>query len=211
MSQYYYTVSTLPLLSLETERFLDVHDFIALCAGELSPADFALLLEASIEPDPEGSPEAEGSSGDYASETGGPDASGRQTLRLWVSWERALRNELVKLRAQRLAVDGGRYLAEASFVPGVFEVAREAVGAETPLEGEAVLDRARWGKLDELETGHYFDVVKILLYSLRLQILGRRAQRTTERGRTSFDALYGAIRDESQPEDFVEIMQESEE
>jgi hypothetical protein len=47
--------------------------------------------------------------------------------------------------------------------------------------------------LDELESGHYFDIDKILVYALRLQILERKALFDEQKGREMFDKVYTEI------------------
>jgi hypothetical protein len=72
-------------------------------------------------------------------------------------------------------------------------VAREAYAQDSPLQAEDTLNRARWGYLDELEVGHYFDIEKILVYALRLQVLARKALFDADRGRELFDKVYSEI------------------
>ena len=54
------------------------------------------------------------------------------------------------------------------------EAAREAYNHESPLSGEDILNRARWFHLDELEVGHFFDLDRVIIYYVKLQILARR-------------------------------------
>ncbi len=206
MSRYYYLISTLPLLSLDAERHPDRNEFLDLCARELTPGDRALLLQARLDPaaiqaEPEAAagPAADVAGGldaDPRLGDGSPEASAWLTLRRWINWERCLRDELVRLRAQALGVEGSRYLRPASYIAGAVEAARSAASAENPLAAEAVLDRARWAQLDELEVGHQFDLAQLIIYALRLELLDRRAQMTSDRGRSSFESWYeGAVHD----------------
>jgi len=69
------------------------------------------------------------------------------------------------------------------------EAAREAYNHESPLSGEDILNRARWSHLDELEVGHFFDLDRVIVYYLRLQILARRRIFTRSEGERLFAAI----------------------
>lgn len=199
MSRYYYLISTLPLLSLDSERRPDLADFRELCSRELTPGDYALLLQARLDPaagEGEGGSEPDFAGGldlDPRLADGSPESSALLVLRKWINWERCLRDELVRLRGQALGVDGSRYLKPASYVAGATAAARAASSAENPLEAERILDRARWAELDELEVGHQFDLAQLIVYALRLEILDRRAQMMNDRGRSHFESWYEGV------------------
>ena len=69
----------------------------------------------------------------------------------------------------------------------------QAPGTESPLQAEEALNLARWGYLDQLEAGHYFDIDKLVVYVLRLQLLERKARFDEQKGREMFDLVYGEI------------------
>lgn len=202
MSQYFYLVSTLPLLSFEQDHTPSSIEFLELCRSQIEPEDLALLERARLAPD--GAPIPV----DLEFET---LLDGQQTVRAWLNWESRLRDELVRLRAPKLETDASRFLSEAGYATGVYETAREAVSAASPLEAEELLDRARWRYLDELESGHFFDIAKLIIYYLKVQILERRALFSRERGEERFDAVYSAVMPESFSEEFGENNVESEE
>jgi len=174
LAQYYYLVASLPLLSYDSERIPSRDEFLDTCRQHLSARDYRLVASAST--------------ADLQ-----PIAPTCRTLGLWRRWETALRNELVRLRAKKKKAEAEAYLLAS---PGNIEaqgIAREAFDQESPLQAEDVLNRARWGYLDELEVGHYFDVPKILIYALRLEILGRKALFEERKGREMFEEIYGRI------------------
>jgi hypothetical protein len=72
-------------------------------------------------------------------------------------------------------------------------VARDAFAQDSPLQAEDILNRGRWMYLDELEAGHYFDIDRILVYALRLQLLARKSLFDAEMGRQMFDKVYSEI------------------
>ncbi len=95
-------------------------------------------------------------------------------IRQWVESETALRNELVRVRAQRKHLDPSAYLRPGS--PGRSSLVSAVMAAAvTPsaLDAEKVLDETRWKVLDELAAGHYFDLDFLITYAAKLLILVR--------------------------------------
>jgi len=171
---YYYLVASLPMLAYDAERFWTVEEFLELCWRHLSPRDRGIVEAASLH--------------DLH-----PASSTCATLERWRSWEVSLRNELAALRAKRRGVDASRHRVESPEVLEAQSVARSAFAQDSPLAAEEVLDRARWTRLDDLETGHHFDVDKVVIYHLRLQLLRRRSLLEPARGAERFAASFGAI------------------
>jgi hypothetical protein len=181
VAQYYYAVSTLPMLFFEGDPSQSEEFFLDFCRDQLTASDFAaleatrLLMDESV-----------------AAST--PLGSG------WFVQELGLRNSLVSLRAAGLGWDEDDYLHRDSAgrtwtdLPRVEEVVRAAVAAGDPLKSELALDRYRWDLLDELEVGHYFDVTKLQIYYLKLQLLWRKERISSETGQETFDAGYEEIR-----------------
>ena len=115
-------------------------------------------------------------------------------LKRWFDWNLSLRVELAIFRAQKLGqdIDGDQGVEKVS---GTEEIAREAFNQESPLTGEEVLERARWGILEELEVGHYFDLQKLMVYGLKISILERKAQFDIDSGLENFKRIYSAVTD----------------
>ena len=181
MSQYYYAVSSLPMLFLDGESFPDVDEFLAVCVAWMSSRDLQTLQRAVL--DPGFSADAEAS-----------------VLGAWYAFETELRNALARQRAIRLGVDEDRYMSsqENAIWFSTMEMesrVSEAVGAETALRAEQILDEYRWRTLDELAVGHYFDLDILIIYYLKLQILRRRASMNREDGQALFDATWKTIID----------------
>lgn len=181
INHYYYTVSSLPLLAYDTERFMSEEEFLDCCEATITPQDYQLLKNVSLVP------------------------SNREeflhpVLEKWSSWERSLRNDLVKMRAGRKGVDGDKYVAPGTIETGLHNIARDAFGAATPLEAEISMDRARWEYLENLEAGHYFDFGKLIIYFLQLQLLQRRSKLVKEKGRVAFEEIYAVITGEAASE-----------
>lgn len=176
MSQYYFLISSLPYLLPSGQIDMSIGDFLGTCESNMPADEFNLLTQCSL--DPKG--ESEGS-------------VSHPILNKWNSWETSLRNELVKLRASKLKLDADDYLKEGGGTAGLFESAREAVNMGNPQEAELRLDRIRWSFLNELEAGHFFDLEKLLIYYLKLQILKRHEVFTPQSGDEAYRKVYESV------------------
>jgi hypothetical protein len=95
-------------------------------------------------------------------------------LKQWHSYNIALNNELVKLRAGYLHVEAQKFLRPDGY--SGFELAHLGVSAHrnpSLIESEKMLDQARWNFLEELAAGHFFDLEALLVYAQKLRILER--------------------------------------
>jgi hypothetical protein len=181
MAQYYYTVSTLPYLQLDGEISIAVDEFLDQCRQRLSAEDMELLESSKLVPTPEDL-----------------DSRRRSTpaQRAFYRFEAGLRNELVRLRAGKLAWEAEESLrigpGDEDFTGDteITERAREAFQNESPRDAERQLDRARWHFLDDMEIGHYFDLDKLVVYYLKLLILDRRIHMNAAEGAEGFQAVY---------------------
>jgi len=151
-------------LPLSRDAFLDA------CGRELTGSDLALVKGASIRDTEPASPTCD-------------------VLDSWRTWETSLRNHLVRLRASRKGWDADTYLRESDDVYGTAEIARAAFGEGSPLDGEEILNRARWSRVNELEAGHHFDVEKLVTYHLKLQILERKSSFDKEAGSKKLESV----------------------
>lgn len=181
MGQYYYTVATLPMLFFESDNFPTLEDFLDPCSRLMSYKDYELLVGATLLPDPSG-------------------FSSNPTLRRWYGLETALRNELARQRAAQLNREEQSYVRsieegeDLTGTRGIADTAREALTQESPLKAEMVLLRYRWSVLDELEVTHLFDVEKLIVYYLKLQILWRKRNFNREDGTNVFERTYNTVR-----------------
>ncbi len=176
MTQYYYLVASLPMLRSDDPPPLPSPAFLELCREQAAAADHALLTRISLAA-------LEFLPGDPA------------VWKEYASWETALRDELAVLRGQQLGLDPAPFLRVAPFVAGLTALAREALGAGTPGEVEAALDRRRWSRLDELEAGTQFGLGRLVVYRLKLLLLERRQRFQPEPGRKAFTSEFSRILD----------------
>jgi hypothetical protein len=96
------------------------------------------------------------------------------TIEKWLEFDTALRNELVKIRAQMKKIEPEKFLRPgAIFSPGIWHTVMAAQRNPAILEAEEILDQARWEALDDLSFGHYFDIDFLIIYAYKLKILER--------------------------------------
>jgi hypothetical protein len=110
--------------------------------------------------------------------------------------ELVLRNELVRLRGQRLDKDPVPYLREAyrPFLdPEPLQAAQRAFQAGNPLQGEVDLSRSLWAWLDGRTGGRVFDFDALAAYYLKLRVLERLQLFEEGRGAGEYDAVYRMV------------------
>ena len=81
-NQYYYTVSSLPMLMWDSDKFMTESEFLYACESTVAEKDFETLKASLLIP-------VQGA------------AVTNPVLRSWYDWENTLRSELVKLRAAK--------------------------------------------------------------------------------------------------------------
>jgi len=154
-SYYIYLISSLPMLHFQTKPPFSFEKFLQICADFIPESDVDMLRFFSR-------------SDIY------DHVFNQPTLKKWQAFDIALRNELVKIRASRRKTEPDKYLRKdidaESFV---YQVALSAYRNPSIIEAERILDQERWRKLDELATGHYFDIDFLLVYAIKLLILER--------------------------------------
>ena len=140
---YYYLVSSLPSLALETEPPISFDEFLLLCSEHLTAGDMANL------------------------KTLDSGKTGRSRFaRTWRECESVLRNALVKVRAARLKTDPEKYTRETATLDMRAEkTAAEALAKENPLDREMLLDRFRWQQAEELAGFNPFSSDAVMAYA----------------------------------------------
>ena len=154
---YVYFISSLPLLHFGSRAPFSAQEFLQR-AQELIPSTDVAILRRSLV-----------MGGDALEDT-----VAHPTLRKIAYANRTLRNEIAKLRASRRHTDAARYIrGEAYTQPACAVAALNAHRNPSILEGELMLDAERWRLLDEIASGHYFDLDFLLTYISKLCILQR--------------------------------------
>ncbi|MFH1519835.1 MAG: DUF2764 family protein [Candidatus Omnitrophota bacterium] len=159
MDKYYYFVAQLPFLTFDEPSSIDQGQFLAEAKKWLSNKDFSILAQVSIN--------------DFYSKDQDPEV-----LKTYKDFELALREALASLRKlntnQELKLSAGLSLNLAE---------------GNPLEAEVKLLSLRWQFIENLESGHIFDLEALILYFLKLQILRRLFTFNKEAGTAVFDKL----------------------
>jgi len=75
----------------------------------------------------------------------------------------------------------------------VAEAVARALGAETPLEGEAIIDKARWDAVEALQGSDLFHRKTVFAHLMKLLILERQASFQAETGFSQYKSLYDSI------------------
>jgi hypothetical protein len=153
---YTYLIASLPVLHFGMKPPFSFERFLETCRQHIPKEDFHLLRAL---PQPE----------HY-----GTKGKRHRIIRKWIGFDVALRNELVKVRAGRKHVDPAMYLRTGGYSGPSLAPAVMAANMNTSiLEAEKTLDEARWKALEDLATGHYFDLDFLITYAYKLLILER--------------------------------------
>ncbi|MCX6690378.1 MAG: hypothetical protein NTZ39_11930, partial [Methanoregula sp.] len=95
-----------------------------------------------------------------------------QIIQKWIEFDVALRNELVRMRATKKHIDPATYLRHGGYSgPSLVPAGMAADITTSILDAEKTLDETRWKALDELATGHYFDLNVLITNAYKLLIL----------------------------------------
>lgn len=162
MVEYYYLVSSLPMLQLGSAPALSVDAFLAACRAALPPDSYAALAAVSLEPSAAACCPAHGE---------------------WLVWEVFLRNALVRLRAAALQMAADEWLRpEPEVFPADRRRLEEIARMSDVAARERALDDLRWQRLDAVILGREFRFDALVVYKLRLLLATRWAQRSDELG-----------------------------
>ena len=153
---YTYLIASLPMLHFGMKPPFSFERFLEVCRQFIPEKDFQLL---STLPQP----------GQYSAK-----GIRHQIIQKWIEFDVALRNEVVKIRATKKHIEPATYLRPGGHSGSSFAPAIMAANINTSiLDAEKTLDETRWKALEELSTGHYFDLDLLITYAYKLLILQR--------------------------------------
>jgi len=157
MAEFYpYLIASLPTLYFGMKPPFSFEKFLEMCHPFIPEKDYRIL---STLPQPE----------HYFEE-----AMRHPIIERWIRFDTALRNEMVKQRAARQHVEAATYLRPWGYSgPSLAPIAATANMSPSILDGERIMDEARWRMLDELATAHYFDLDLLITYAYKILILHR--------------------------------------
>ena len=177
MVEYYYILSSLPMLHFYGKPPLPHPEFVERCTLSLSSRDLLQLRLARI--DIEDIP---------------PEKVSNDLLNRWISFESTLRNEIAKIRSKALQIPEEKYLRlESAFDPGALPLVRQAIETPSPHKAEIELLKIRWDFLTHHEAGHYFDLTALIIYGLKLQLLGRMQNFEEAKGQQILEQLVALV------------------
>jgi hypothetical protein len=193
MGSYYYLIPQLPHLIFGQAPPMSSKKFAELAAQLLNKKDAALMYMLGM--DSVVSKSKKGVTGrSYAQSN---SASGSDFIDCWMAWERAMRLNLAKYRFAKRR-EGAAPADPPKLPADAAAIASRAMQEKSPLEGERLIDKARWNAIETLAAGSgYFDRNIVFAYYLKLLILERQASFKTETGFSEYKSLYASIMEQS--------------
>jgi len=157
MADFYpYLIASLPMLHFGMKPPFSFERFLEVCCLFIPKKDFQLLRAL---PQPE----------QYLEK-----GKRHRIIQKWIEFDVALRNELVRIRATKKHIEPATYLRPGGYSGSSLAPAGMAANINTSvLDAEKTLDETRWKALEELATGHYFDLAFLITYAYKLLILQR--------------------------------------
>ena len=202
---YFYLMAQLPYLLYEQRPPMTSEAFISLCESLLSRGDFKLLSGLSLDQQSSSEGKKKRLQDEVVSgKVDGPSyarpalSTGCSFIDGWREWERALRLNLAKNRAIKKERED-LILVEPPLIPmdAVNTAAKAVSSGISPLDGEILIDKARWNVIDNLAGIDYFDRKNVFAYFLKLLLLERRQAFNAEKGFAEYKSLYASIIDSS--------------
>jgi hypothetical protein len=186
-------MAQLPFLIYEQKPPMSSAAFKALAESLMTDEDSGLLGFLALNPQPE----IAADSGPAFAEL--PPLTGCEFIDRWREWERALRLNLAKNRAVKLKREGSSIFEPPSSPVEAAAAAAKSVNSDmSPLEGEVLIDKARWNAIDFFTGSDYFDRNNVYAYFLKLLLLERRLSFNAERGFAEYKSLYASIIESAQ-------------
>ena len=184
-------MAQLPYLVYEQGLPMSSGAFKSLARELMSAGDAKILDFCTLDPDPpeigaldNSGGKAEAAYSEPAKQTPSP------FINQWKEWERALRLNLARGRAQKLK----RELHDAPVFPETaVAAAKTAMAIDSPLEAEFFLDNARWNAINSFAGYNVFGESAVYAYLLKLLLMERRIAFNAEEGLIEYQGLYAAI------------------
>lgn len=177
MEHLYYLVAQLPSFSISddsTQKLpVTTEYFKDLCTRFMNAQDARNAAGLSLEPPREAG------------------TTGSAFLDQWYAKERNLRFALAQVRALKMKKDAKDI--PPSFDGEVIQVARTAVGMDSPLSAEQFLNQYRLSVLDRIAPLDGFCVDAVFCYGLRLMLTERMKKFNRDEGLASYHKIYDEI------------------
>ena len=176
MGNQYYLVSQLPAVSYTGEKQnLPISEayYRDLCARFLDERSLEILNNLSLVPPRKNI------------------ATGSAFVDTWYAKERALRLALAQIRALNLQKESEPLSGECT--GDVMQVARTAVGMDSPLSAEQFLYQYRIDVINQLAPLDQFSVDAVFAYGLKLMLAQRMKLFNEQTGMASYHTIYDRI------------------
>lgn len=176
MGNQYYLVSQLPAVSYTGEKQnLPISEayYRDLCARFLDERSLEILNNLSLVPPRKNI------------------ATGSAFVDAWYAKERALRLALAQIRALNLQKESEPLTGECT--GDVMQVARTAVGMDSPLSAEQFLYQYRIDVINQLAPLDQFSVDAVFAYGLKLMLAQRMKLFNEQTGMASYHTIYDRI------------------
>ena len=174
MADFYYLLSSLPMLRPNQGVPMSTAQFMATCETQLAPEEMLALAAVSSIPAEES------------------DFKANSVPAKWNIFETCLRNRIIDTRSAKNS-DSAQYMREEKdYFSAIDRGVQEAFGRDNPLEREKRLDATRLEFLDDLDGAHYFDFGALCVYKLKLMLLEKQARWDHDHGIANFNAVITA-------------------
>ena len=160
MDKYYYLISQLPSLVFDKSTYMSAEVFLDEARKWMNPKDISLLSQVNFK-DTELNSKLPSDICNYQ------------------NFEKAIRLEIAAWRKARKTGQ--------DFKPSLLPASTVKEG--NPLEVEKKLLKTRWQFIDDMEKDHHFDLIFVMLYYLKLQILGRLMTFDKQKGMETFQKV----------------------
>jgi hypothetical protein len=163
----YYLISSLPMLSLDSQPLITAEAFVEACRTQLSAED-ADAAEALIRNTPSQHP----------------------FVLTWRDKDSLLRNAIARARARLADIDAERWIRPTEGCDtGIALLVDDAFEQPDPLKREKELDEARWLIAESLQGYDPMSVSVALGYAVKLTLALRWANLNADLGRETFENL----------------------
>jgi len=171
VGSYYYLVAQLPSLIYEQSPPMSSVDFLKLAESFMNKKDMELFGQLALD-------------ADYTKTTG------CGFIDKYRNWEYSMRQNLAVQRAIKLKREAP---VETNYRFDAAAAASKAMDETSPLEGELVLDKARWYTIDDLAGNDIFTRNYLYSYYLKLLLIERREAFSVDKGFSEYKSLYASI------------------
>ena len=178
---YYYLIAQLPSLVYDQKPPMSSLEFKEMARSYMNKKDGSLIDRISF-------------NFDFSKKL----KTGCNFIDNWLNWELALRMNLAKQRVIRLKRENVQMAEPPAFPTEAVMTALKAIDEQSPLEGELLIDKARWSVIDDFAGNSYFGRNNVYAYYLKLLILERRQTFNSEKGFEEYKSLYAFIVESAQ-------------